>query len=109
MPNTDMLDVQFRELEDRAGRRLGPDGVPNHVSAVRGHPRYWPAPVGHELQVFCDGHRLRYVLEANRVRGHVTTKKYLDTPDGPKVVSDTAEMFYQGKVTFRVVKAERPE
>lgn len=85
-------------------RSVGPDGIPDYITAVRGDPRYWRPRSGYKLDVRCGGVELRYVIEADRARGWVVCKKMLEQGDGSFVEVPGKQMFYQGVVEYRVVK-----
>lgn len=75
--------------------------IPDRISAVKGDARFWAPPIGSALHVWCDGVRLRYVIEADRAEGWVVTKRYIESGDEAVALSGTR--MYRGRVTFQVV------
>lgn len=83
-------------------RTTGIDGIPDHVCAIKGAPRYWRPELGAKLDVWCDGVRLRYVVEADRLHGWAVCKKMIEHEDGFVEVPGKA-IRYLGRITYRVM------
>lgn len=85
---------------------VGLDGIPDYVTALKGDPRRWVPEPGYRLEVRCNGTLLRYVIEADRAKGWVLTKKMIDHGDGEFTAIPGKEMCVQGVVTFTLVRAD---
>lgn len=92
---------------------VGSDGIPDYIVATRGHPNAFHPPYGKRLEVYHNGEKLWFVVEADRKRGFAIGLHYeivdgVDGRVGYRVISHdengiACHRSYEGTITFKLV------